>query len=132
MDHIKDSSDSYNREEDYSDDNPSPLENGEDETTNIFETTAKSDICEAVHATNENDPQDGWHTVKVGRETMTYEATATGKTRSGKSYKAVEEVSANATVANSNTFMHHCMRAKTILTKWMIQRRSMMLGIITH
>jgi hypothetical protein len=111
----KDSSISDTREEDDDGYNPvSPLEIGEEnhrnmDQRNIFnaektESESEIDKRKGDLEANDNDPQDGWHTVRVGRETLNYEATATGQTRSGKVYKSVEEVSAYATDAISNIY----------------------------
>jgi hypothetical protein len=73
----KRSSDCDTREKDDTEDDHdgcapiSPLENGEEDKRNIFKaekTEIEDDKGKADHEANETDPQEGWHTVKVGRD----------------------------------------------------------------
>jgi hypothetical protein len=69
----------------------SPLGNGEEEgvskadndISKMEETTTKPTEME-----EELEPEDGWHIVNAGRETIHYEARPTGQTRWGTSYKS--------------------------------------------
>ena len=61
--------------------------NGEEDEEDTVSNISNVDIP--------NEPEEGWHTVKTGRETITYEATPTGQTWSGSIYKASVAVMAH-------------------------------------
>jgi hypothetical protein len=66
----------------------SPLGNGEEGGVNIADNDiSKMDETKtkATAMQEGQEPEDGWHIVNAGRETIHYEARPTGKTRSGTS-----------------------------------------------
>jgi hypothetical protein len=70
------------------DDTPT-LGNGKESPSDISNVTSERvEENPDIKVPTISDPSEGWHTVTTGREAIVYEATPTGQTRSGTTYKS--------------------------------------------